>query len=75
MEVHGRIVIKLEKLLEVKGVSKNDICKNCGMQRTQLLHYCRNEVTRVDLSIIAKLCERLDCTVADILEYIPWEKG
>lgn len=71
MEKFGHVEIKLENILSAKGISKNEICKSCNLQRTQLLRYCRNNVSRVDLEIIAKLCKRLDCTVLDILQYVP----
>lgn len=65
----GEVIIKLDALLKAKGVSKNKICKYCDMQRTQLNRYINNEMDRVDLNILARLCEYLDCEVSDILEY------
>ena len=62
------VYIDLENLLQEKGISKNKICKHCDLQRTQLNNYCKNKVTRIDLSILAKLCEYLDCTPDDILK-------
>lgn len=65
----GRIEIKIEEYLNANGVSKNKICQNCGLQRTQLNNYCKNKVSRVDLTILAKLCDYLDCSVSDLIEY------
>ncbi|MDO4326149.1 MAG: helix-turn-helix transcriptional regulator [bacterium] len=65
----GHIEIKLEELLKVRGISKNKICKHCDMQRTQLNKYCTNQMERVGLAILARLCEYIDCSVSDILEY------
>ena len=65
----GRVEIKLEAYLKAKGVSKNKVCQNCGLQRTQLNNYCKNKVSRVDLSILAKLCDYLGCSVSDLIEY------
>ena len=39
------------------------------MQRTQLKSYMKNEVQRVDLDILARLCHALECDVTDLLEY------
>lgn len=66
----GTVRIRLETLLKEKGVSKNKICKHCDMQRTQLNKYVNNQMDRVDLAILARLCDYLDCDVSDILEYI-----
>lgn len=62
------IYIDLANVLKEKDVSKNKICRDCSMQRTQLNKYCKNEMTRVDLNILSRLCEYLDCTPNDILK-------
>lgn len=64
----SRIYIDLEDLLKRKNISKNQVCKNCNLQRTQLNNYCKNKIMRIDLSILARLCEYLDCTPNDILK-------
>lgn len=65
-----RIEIDLEKCLKERGLSKNYICGECKLQRTQLNNYCKNKVTRFDLTILARLCECMDCTPNDILKII-----
>ena len=56
------VYMDLENLLKEKNISKNKVCEACNLQRTQLNNYCKNKVTRIDFSILAKLCEYLDCT-------------
>ena len=43
------------------------------MQRIQLNYYYRNEISRIDIDVLARLCFALNCNVADILEFIPSE--
>lgn len=62
------VYMDLENLLKEKNISKNKVCEACNLQRTQLNNYCKNKVTRIDFSILAKLCEYLDCTPNDILK-------
>lgn len=71
----GHVEVKLEAFLKEKGVSKNFICDACKLQRTQLNNYCKNKITRVDLTIMAKLCEALNCQIGDLLEYQKEEDG
>ena len=66
----GYIKIKLAEYLEENGISKNSVCYNCQLQRTQLNKYCNEKMQRVDLQILAKLCEYLGCKIEDILEYV-----
>ena len=62
------VYMDLENLLKEKNISKNKLCESCNLQRTQLNNYCKNKVTRIDFTILAKLCEFLDCTPNDILK-------
>ena len=62
------LTIDLERILKEKHISKNQVCANCKLQRTQLNNYCKNKVTRMDLTILSRLCEFLDCTPNDILK-------
>ena len=62
------VYIDLENLLKERRISKNKVCENCRLQRTQLNNYCQNKVSRIDLNTLAKLCEYLNCTPNDILK-------
>ena len=62
------VYMDLENLLKEKNISKNKLCEACNLQRTQLNNYCKNKVSRIDFTILAKLCEFLDCTPNDILK-------
>lgn len=64
-----KIYIDLENLLKEKDVSKNKVCENCRMQRTQLNNYCKNNISRIDLNTLEKLCLFLECEVTDILKW------
>ena len=44
------------------------------MQRTQINNYCNNEITRLDIDVLARICTVFDCEIGDLLEFIPPEK-
>lgn len=67
----GYIKIKVDELIEAKGISKNKLAHRAEMQRTQLNQYCNNEITRLDTAVLARLCTALDCKIEDILEFVP----
>lgn len=69
----GKIVITLEQYRKEHGISKYKIIKNCGVSATQLNCYCKNQITRVDLPVLARICDYLQCSIGDILEYVPDE--
>ena len=67
----GQIIITLDEFRKAHGISKYSIIKNCGVSATQLNSYCNNKITRVDLPVLARICDYLDCEVSDLLEYVP----
>lgn len=69
----GRIVINLEQYRLEHDISKYKTIQNCGVSATQLNSYCNNKVTRVDLPMLARICDYLECGIGDLLEYVPDE--
>ena len=74
MEKYGTIRIKLDELIQKAGISKNKLSHRAEMQRTQINHYCNNEITRLDIDVLARICTVLDCRIEDLLEFIPPEQ-
>lgn len=56
--------MKVPQLQEISGVNKNT-----------LYAIYNNSASRVDLSVLARLCAALNCQPGDLLEYIPDKKG
>mgnify|MGYP001085253605 FL=1 len=73
MEQYGKIKIHLAQLLQEKGLCKNKFSQRAEMQRTQLNHYCNNTVTRLDIDVLGRICTVLDCSIGDLLEFLPPE--
>ena len=74
MEEYGTIRIKLDELIKKAGISKNKLSHRAEMQRSQINHYCNNEITRLDTDVLARICTVLDCKIEDLLEFIPPEQ-
>ena len=74
MNSYGTIQIKLDELIKKAGISKSKLSHRAEMQRTRINNFCNNKITRLDTDVLARLCYALDCTISDLLEYIPPEK-
>ena len=61
MNEYGKIKIKLNEMIEKNGISKNKLSQRAEMQRTQINRYCKNEITRLDTDVLARLCTVLNC--------------
>ena len=77
MEEYGTIRIKLDELIQKAGISKNKLSHKAEMQRSQrsqINNYCNNEITRLDIDVLARICTVLHCEIGDLLEFIPPEE-
>jgi len=72
---YGTVKIKLDELLENTGISKNKLSQRAEIQRTQINKYCKNDITRLDIAVLARICTVFDCTISDLLEFVPPEKS
>lgn len=74
LENKGMLKIHLSSLLNTSGMSKNKFCQKSEMQHLQLKGYIDNTITRLDTDVLIRICHTLNCSISDLLEYIPPEK-
>lgn len=67
----GSICIHLSELMVNSGLSKNKLCQRAELQRSQLNGYLNNTITRLDTDVLVRICHTLNCSISDLLEYIP----
>jgi putative transcriptional regulator len=68
---YGQIRIKLAEFMEEQNISINKLAFRAEMQRTQLKAYMKEDVQRVDLAVLSRLCYALECNLEDLIEYVP----
>ena len=68
---HGIVKLNLDKIMSEQHISINKLAFRAEMQRTQLKAYMKNDIQRIDLAVLARLCYALECSLEDIIEYIP----
>ena len=74
MENFGTIVIQLDELIKKSAISKNKLCHRAELQRTQLNNYCNNNISRLDIDVLARICTVLNCEIGDLLKFVPPEE-
>lgn len=68
---YGNLKMNIEPVLQQKGISKNQICKDLDIPRANFNRYCRNDFQRMDAGLICKLCWYLKISVGELIEYMP----
>ena len=69
MEDWKKIEVTLDNYLKKNQISRSSLTRKTGLQYSQILKYCRNDIQRIDLTVLAKICSVLDCNISDILNF------
>ena len=69
MDSYGSLHLRINEILKETGISKNQICKDLDIPRSNFNKYCRDEFQRLDTKLICKLCFYLDINIYDLIEY------
>lgn len=67
--VYGSLHFRIEELLEENGISKNKLCKDLGIKRSNLNNYCKDGNARLDVNFICKLCYYFNIEIQDLINY------
>ncbi len=66
---YGNIHLHLRELMDRKGINRNQMARNIDTRFEVVDKWYRDEVEKLDLDILARICFVLDCRVEDLLEY------
>ena len=66
---YGVIKLQIDKILKEKKISKNRICKDLDIPRSNFNRYCRNDFQRIDAALLCKLCWYLKVDLSELLVY------
>ena len=67
---NGYYLFKLEKLLSDNNTSINKLMKDTNTDYKVFKRLIDGEVVRIDITVLARLCEYFDCEITDIFEYV-----
>lgn len=68
---YGNIRLHLDEIIRERDISLNQLSFRAEMQRGQLRRYRNNTLQRLDIDILTRLCYVLDCSLSDLVEYVP----
>ena len=66
---YGYLEFHIDEILKEKHNSKNKICKDLDIPRSNFNRYCRSEFQRLDAGLICKLCYYLQIDVGSLITY------
>ena len=66
---HGRLSFNIEQILKERNISKNQLCKDLEIPRSNFNRYCQNRFERIDAGLVCKLCHYLNIDVGTLITY------
>lgn len=66
---YGKIEFKIKETMKKKNITRNKLSVLSGTDYNVINRYYNNDITRLDLDVLARICYVLDCSVSDIIEY------
>jgi len=52
----------------------SDLIRQTGLSRGTITRLYHEQATRIEFEVAEKLCQKLECEIQDLLEYIPDER-
>ena len=71
---HGYYLFKLGHLLKINNISINKLILDTNTDFKVIKRLMSGNLVRIDIFVIERLCNYLNCKMSDIIEYIPYKK-
>lgn len=71
---NGEYLFKLDDLLKAKNISINKLMRDTETDFKVIKRLMTGELVRIDIFVLARLCNYLNCNLEDIIEYVPNKK-
>lgn len=66
---YGKINVCLKDLIDSKGITRNYLAKAANTRFEVINKWYENDVEKLDLDVLARICYVLDCSINDIIKY------
>ena len=66
---YGRISIHLREVMDSRKITRNSLARALNTRFEVINKWYNNEVEKMDLDILARICYVLECSPADIIKY------
>ncbi len=71
LKEYGVITLKLKELMALRQINRNQLARLIDVRFEVINKWYNNDLSKLDLDILARICSVLDCSIVDLLEYHP----
>ncbi len=66
---NGYYIFKLKQLLSNKNISINKLMRDTNTDFKVIKRLINGDIVRIDITVLARLCNYLECDITDIVDY------
>lgn len=66
---NGVYLFKLDNILKDRNISINKIVRDTNTDFKVIKRLITGELVKIDIFVLARICDYLNCTIEDIVEY------
>lgn len=67
---NGYYLFKLENILKKRNISINKLMRDTNTDFKVIKRLLTGDLVRIDIIVLARLCNYLECNIPDIVEYV-----
>ena len=68
---NGYYLFKLEDILKIKNISINKLIRDTNTDFKVIKRILTGDLVRIDIFVLARLCDYFNCSITDIVAYTP----
>lgn len=68
---NGYYLFKLDDILDKNNISINKLMRDTNTDFKVLKRIMSGELVRMDIIVVARLCDYFNCSMNDLVEYVP----
>lgn len=66
---NGVYLFKLKGILDKNNISINKVMRDTNTDFKVIKRMISGDLVKIDIFVLARICDYLDCTIQDIIEY------
>jgi len=74
MDMPGTVRFRLGEILDARGIKAEQFAEMAGIHYRTVLEVANDRTQRIDRTTLAKICDALNVTPSELLEYTPDKK-
>ena len=67
----GKIILRLDRMMVERKMSLNELSEKVGITLANLSILKNNKAKAIRFSTLEAICKALNCSVSDIIEFVP----